>query len=109
MATLSYNYYHSRSTTVVNPTCKALIVIRCLLLFSANTFTLVKKFGEFSSQLIVNATPWVDSFFMMSGLLVSYIGVNEFAKPRQQHLSGFKGVWMYTCKIIMAYVHRYLR
>jgi peptidoglycan/LPS O-acetylase OafA/YrhL len=48
-------------------------------------------------QGIINATVSVDSFYLLSGMLVSYLLLNELDKNKGRF------------NIILFYVHRYLR
>ncbi|XP_033118097.1 nose resistant to fluoxetine protein 6-like [Anneissia japonica] len=66
------------------------------ILFS-NILTLFDVIARFSFQVIVNATFSVDSFFFLSGLLVTYLTLN-YMKKNNGRIN-----W------VMFYVHRYLR
>ena len=50
-----------------------------------------------SMQGITNATVVVDTFFMMSGLLVCYLLLRELARNNGR------------CNVPLFYIHRYLR
>ncbi|XP_033118096.1 nose resistant to fluoxetine protein 6-like [Anneissia japonica] len=67
-----------------------------IALFS-NILTLFDVIARFSFQAIANATFSVDSFFFLSGLLVTYLTLN-YMKKNNGRLN-----W------VMFYVHRYLR
>ncbi|XP_028514764.1 nose resistant to fluoxetine protein 6 isoform X2 [Exaiptasia diaphana] len=67
-------------------------------LFVANNFrTTSKIIHRFSFQAIENATLSVDSFFFLSGLLVSYIGLRRMKKNNGR------------LPLLQFYLHRYLR
>lgn len=63
----------------------------------SNTLTLFKWMDRFTMQGILNATVSVDSFFFLSGLLVSYLTLKRFQTDKLLPL------------ILRYYVHRYIR
>jgi len=58
-----------------------------------NVFTWIRRF---SMQAIINASPSVDSFFFLSGLLVAYLSIKRYQT---------KG----SLPLLRYYVHRYIR
>ncbi|XP_067686161.1 O-acyltransferase like protein-like [Haliotis asinina] len=66
---------------------------------AGNPKSLLKLIKGFSFQIMMNATLSVDSFFVLSGLLVTYLFLKETEKA-----GGLKVKHM-----VMYYVHRYLR
>ncbi|XP_067687124.1 O-acyltransferase like protein-like [Haliotis asinina] len=66
---------------------------------AGNPKSFVKIVQSFSFQIMLNATVSVDSFFVLSGLLVTYLFLKETEKA-----GGLKVKHM-----VMYYVHRYLR
>jgi len=58
-----------------------------------NVFTWIRRF---SMQAIINASPSVDSFFFLSGLLVAYLSIKRYQS---------KG----SLPLVRYYVHRYIR
>lgn len=58
--------------------------------------------GTFLFEVILNALPSVDSFFLMSGTLTTYIFLKELDRAGKNPIK-------HTVTLIMYYLHRYLR
>ena len=58
--------------------------------------------GSFLFEVIMNALPSVDSFFLMSGTLTTYIFLKELDRAGKNPVK-------HTVTLIMYYLHRYLR
>jgi len=59
-------------------------------------------YKRFASEVIMNATVSVDTFFVLSGLLVSYLFLKDFHKRKARLVDFAKG-------LPLMYLHRYLR
>ncbi|VDM46254.1 unnamed protein product [Toxocara canis] len=67
----------------------------------SNPLDAMKIIRDWSTQILTNAFFAVDTFFFMSGLLVSYIWFKEFYRNKRRQMSAY--AW------IMFYVHRIIR
>uniref|UniRef100_A0A0K0FNJ8 NRF domain-containing protein n=1 Tax=Strongyloides venezuelensis TaxID=75913 RepID=A0A0K0FNJ8_STRVS len=73
-----------------------------LIMFTVvNPKDMFVHFGDYSKQFLTNAFFSVDSFFFMSGLLLSFLFFKQLKRNRRQTLS-FK-------TFVMMYVHRIIR
>ncbi|KHN76709.1 Nose resistant to fluoxetine protein 6 [Toxocara canis] len=70
-------------------------------LIMTNPLDAMKIIRDWSTQILTNAFFAVDTFFFMSGLLVSYIWFKEFYRNKRRQMSAY--AW------IMFYVHRIIR
>ena len=69
---------------------------------AADGIDLVSQGGSFLFEVILTAVPSVDSFFMMSGTLTTYIFLKELDKAGKNPIK-------HTVTLVMFYLHRYLR
>ncbi|XP_053214293.1 nose resistant to fluoxetine protein 6-like [Panonychus citri] len=79
--------------------------------FAVDTMELDSRAKEFWTQIVVNSSAWVDTFFVISGLLVSY----HILDKAGSYSARFKGksrreqIKMAFDYLLNAYIYRYLR
>lgn len=77
-----------------------------------NTFSSFKWLDNVFLQVILNATVWVDTFFLLSGLLMAYIGLKGFYKIKIEVTKATSRahkikIWLSTIGLL--YFHRIFR
>uniref|UniRef100_A0A0K0ELG2 NRF domain-containing protein n=1 Tax=Strongyloides stercoralis TaxID=6248 RepID=A0A0K0ELG2_STRER len=71
-----------------------------VIFLSSNPKDIIGLFGDYSIQYIPNAFFSVDSFFFMSGLLLSFMFFKSLKKNRRRTLSLYNFIMMYAHRII---------
>jgi len=75
-----------------------------------NTFAVADVYSKWSILMVTDATLSVDTFFLLSGFLMSYLTLKEYDKKKYSSLFiNPKGFPQFMFRTIYSYLHRYIR
>lgn len=79
-----------------------MILIFSDLIVSENILTIFSWTKGWAFMVVTNATVSVDSFFVLSGILTSYLFIKELDKKKM-------GIFRFLTSVPIMWLHRYVR
>ena len=77
-------------------------LLKLLIVFLANLMTIISWLKRWTFGVIINATVSVDSFFVLSAFLTTYLFLRDMEKRKP-------GIIKFLISVPIMYLHRYLR